>query len=258
MNKLLLITILVIACGQAFAKTLVVSDVDDTIKITDVLGPKAKIVYNALFKTTSFTGSSELFQAFDEAGHTIYYVSGSPSFILENIDDFLKVNKLPQSKNVILKKSLREDTFAYKVEAITNLIDKQRPSALILIGDDTEYDPAVYLEIMKRFPGIKTNTYIRVVKNAELNETDNFKTFFSPVEIAGYEALEEQLPLNALFKVSNAYLVGSKGTAPTIKGRYCPEQGRDSILEMLDRFASRQALLLLEKTQQKIIDICSK
>jgi phosphatidate phosphatase APP1 len=49
---------------------------------------------------------SELFQKLNSTDTTIDYVSGSPTFIQERVESFLKFNKFPQAEKLILRKAL--------------------------------------------------------------------------------------------------------------------------------------------------------
>lgn len=86
------------------AKTIVISDIDDTIKMTGVLNNKISVGLNGIFGKKAFAGMSELYSEFDHNGDGIYYVSGSPQMIDCRIEDFLTEKDFPQSRSKILKR----------------------------------------------------------------------------------------------------------------------------------------------------------
>lgn len=237
---------------NALGKTLVISDVDDTIKVTDVLGSKIDVVYNGLFSKKKFSGMSELYQRLNKKDTVIYYVTGSPQIIKGVVNEFLEDNFFPQSKNLILKNKIKDDTFNFKLEAIRKLIGEIKPDEMILIGDDTEFDSDVYTQIAKENPGQVKSIYIRAVQNKILQN----QNFFSPVEIAGAEFFKGRLSFNDLQSVANGFFKQEKNSKLAITNRYCPREGR-VFIETLKQYSRDQKLIdLFEKTQEKIIETC--
>lgn len=253
--KSALVTLL-LSFNTLYASTLVVTDIDDTVKVTDVLNKK-NAVYNALFSKAEFSGMSELYRTMNLPGTTFFYVSGSPKILDERIEEFLEFNKFPQKANLILKKNLKINTFDYKVEAITNLIKETNPDKIILIGDDTEYDPEVYEAISKAFPLKVASIYIRAIQDRELPKINNIKNFFSAVEIAGFEVINGNLDSSSLVKVTDSFIKREKGAKIVINGRYCPSIGRIQIEELKQTLTEQSELDSLESTQRKIMSTCN-
>ena len=128
----------------AAARTLIVSDVDDTIKMTGILNGNTTIAWNGLIRTKGFSGMSELYKELEIDDTVIFYVSGSPKIIKSRVSEFLEENEFPQQPNLMLKDWITEDTVHYKTESIKTLIGRYNPDKVILIGDDTEHDPEIY------------------------------------------------------------------------------------------------------------------
>lgn len=252
MKNLILGGLLLVTLQGVQAKTLIVSDVDDTIKVTDVLGKKSEIVVNGLFSKKAFAGMSELFQQMATDDTEIYYVSGSPKFIKIRINEFLEENKFPQRKNLILKDKMSDDTFKYKTDAIKGLIKKINPDKVILIGDDTEYDPEIFNGISASYPGLVESIYIHTVQNREFQGT----RFFSAVEIAGSEIEKGNLKEESLAPVVKGFVKQTNCSAISIKKRYCPQSGTALIEELKQKSTSEQNITLLEQSQSKIINSC--
>ncbi len=252
-SKLLLLSALfVLSIPTLQAKTLIVSDLDDTIKVSDVLGPKAKNVFNAIFKKTPFAGMSELYQALSNDETTIYYVSGSPKIIRSRVNNFLKDNKFPQRENLILKNKMSEDTFEYKTSAIRELIKEINPDKIIMIGDDGEYDPQVYAAIAGENTGIESQIYIRAITNRVGVE----RSFVSAVEIAGFEFLEGRLDGKALVSVTSGFINQSHHSAVSIKDRYCPSEGSAGLEELKSLAPDQVSLGLFNMAQEKVKASC--
>ena len=100
--KIFVLTIMVLLSTQLVAKTLVISDVDDTIKMTAVLSGKTMMTFNGLVRKKAFAGMSELYQELNNQDSTIFYVSGSPKIIKSRVNEFLDENNFPQKNNLIL------------------------------------------------------------------------------------------------------------------------------------------------------------
>lgn len=253
MKSFLLATVMLFSVQEISAKTLVVSDIDDTIKMTDILGSKSTIVINGLFREKAFAGMSELYNIMNRADTDIYYVSGSPSYIKFRIKDFLEENNFPQKENIVLKRRMKDDSYLFKVAAIRELIKKINPDKIILIGDDTEHDPHVYETINAENPGLVEGIYIRSIQN---NQKDGLiKTFITPIEIAGYESLSGRLEEKELNSIAKGFLEQTYDSGIVLKKRYCPKEGRET-LEDLKAKLSSESSETIEKTQQKIIKTC--
>ena len=252
-TKLLFLALILASAFQnAQAKTLIVSDVDDTIKMTNVLGSKATVIFNGLFKEKAFAGMSELYQALSKNETSIYYVSGSPKIIKFRVSEFLEENNFPQRDNLVLKNKTSDDTFKFKVEAIREIIKTVKPDKMILIGDDTEFDSDVYTQISSENPGVVKGIYIRAVQNKAIVN----QNFFSAVEIAGSELLNGTLSVSDLSSVADGFIKQTHRSGIAIKDRYCPQDGRAYIEELKQKTADQRAVELLEKSQSKIIDSC--
>lgn len=236
-------------------KTLVISDIDDTVKVTNVLNKPMKI-FNSLFSKKAFSGMAELYQEFFAEETAIYYLSGSPTYLKKKIHHFLESNSFPQIHQTILKTSKGLNHFDYKSEAIKTLLAKIKPQRLVLIGDDTQVDPEVYDSISKENPGLVSAIYIRAVRDRKLPANPLMKSFFSPVEIAGHEYLKNTMSEASFKIVANGFLNQDKKSKLFIKRRYCPENGRDELLEIKQRLNNQALITLVEKSQKKIEEAC--
>jgi phosphatidate phosphatase APP1 len=255
MKKFILATFLLLST-QLFARTLIVVDIDDTIKVTNVLS-KPDIYINALLSKKAFAGMSELLQEMNISETSIVYVSGSPSFLTGRIDAFLSFNHFPQPQNVVLRDDLSIKTYDYKIDRITKLLSRNVFDKVILVGDDTEYDPEIYHEISKRFK--VDSIYIHAILDRALPNSDILKNYFSSVEVAGFEMLKSNLKnSNSLARVVSAFVNQNNSSLVVIPGRYCPRQGREELEELRQKTSAQSSIELFEKAQEKIISTCSR
>jgi hypothetical protein len=167
--------LLLLSTVKAHAVTLI-SDLDDTIKHTWV-GNKRESIKNGLFSKIPFGGMAALYS---EISNRFIVVSGSPVILNPLVRNFLSDANFPAGE-LILRNYLWENIEKYKLRALGKIIAKTK-DAVILVGDDTEKDPEIYLQIQKRFPAKVAAIYIRRVSGRHLPFGVN--GFFHPFEIA--------------------------------------------------------------------------
>lgn len=139
----------------------IVSDLDDTIKITNS-DNLAAATYNAFFNTSAYSGVPEFLKEARAYTNKLYIVSGSPKVVRGKIDELIRKNGIKVDQ-VIVRESLNErDTFKYKVSTITKIMETN-PDDFIFFGDDVEKDSAVYEEIKKLYPNRVLAIYIHNV-----------------------------------------------------------------------------------------------
>ncbi len=189
--KILILLILSVYTFQSHSQTVVVSDVDDTIKVSHVLDLDSA-AGNSLKVGNVFRGMSELYSEIRnfQPMTQFYYLTNAPERPFSNIHGiFLKIHNFPVGR-LVLRKSLRDKN--HKVNSLRNIIELENPKVLILIGDNGERDPAVYNQIKNEFPEIQILTFIREAYSSKNKEEDNRGTrlfkdqigFVTPTEIA--------------------------------------------------------------------------
>lgn len=196
-NRLLLLkcSLLLIAATQLMPvraedlsseKLAFVSDIDDTIKVTNVLD-YADLLYRYWRGNTTFAGMSTLYQGLAQKVEKIAYLSGSPQSQKENLVQLLfKKDQFPEGELLLSNWWLWKSTDKFKLEELTR-ISKQY-SSMILIGDDSELDPATLNTFKLKNPELKLRIYIHRIRFARLPEGE--RGFSIPFEVALAE-LEE-------------------------------------------------------------------
>lgn len=141
---------------------LVISDIDDTLKISRIIsrGHKTDQIHQLLFETDAFSGSSRLFNQLKRAGAKIVYVTAAPKQVALIQKQFLRANHFPDTKNLILKKSTGIDTYTYKVSVVLNLIANHPEHEVLLLGDNAEKDIAAYETVTSHFSKRTITTFI--------------------------------------------------------------------------------------------------
>lgn len=136
------------------AKTLVISDIDDTLRWTQRVGSS---LFEQLDKAKDSRlivyGMNDILNTFDKNNAKIFYVTAAVSPLDKLSQNFLDQNSFPQ-KNNFINKGWFDDTEKFKVKTISKLIQKERPDEIILIGDNGEADSAAYAQIARNFNNV--------------------------------------------------------------------------------------------------------
>lgn len=138
------------------SSTLLVSDIDDTIKRTDVLN-KEEAVINAFGTTNQFAGMSLLYKGWhgeDTSNKKITYLSAAPGPLVLLGIHFLKGSSFPGdtsdvSQSVVSGRKFSETAGDFKTTKLKQMYDANVaagtvPNTVILIGDNGEQDMFAY------------------------------------------------------------------------------------------------------------------
>ncbi len=146
--------------GLGHARTVIVSDIDDTLKISHILD-KVSAVENSVHLENQFYGMSDLFNSLQSSdGLQFYYVSNALTFIHFLHSEFLSQHQFPKGPLVLRANYFDKE---HKIRSITRIILKTRPSRVLLIGDNGERDSEIYAQIEKKFPRIQIISFIHQV-----------------------------------------------------------------------------------------------
>lgn len=193
------LTLQVSAGEHSYEKITIISDLDDTIKITNV-GNTTDAIRNGLFSEHFFAGMQELYSGIVPPNKTFFIVSGSIKYLRGRIEEALEENRMPKSE-VILKELHDGRTADYKIRKIRGIITNT-PGTFILLGDDTEFDPEVLLAMKSEFPDRILATYIRSVRGVKLEAP--LVPFLTAYEIAFHEYKAKRLAIPVLMEVEEA------------------------------------------------------
>jgi hypothetical protein len=153
----------------------VISDIDDTIKISEVTD-KRKLLENTFLKPFSAPpGMADFYQVLAQSQAVFHYVSASPWQLYRELSDFMTAAAFPPG-DFYLKKvrftdstlfNLFEDASEYKRPIIEALFKRYPQRCFILIGDNGEADPAIYAELARDWPEQLARIYIRRVTGGD-------------------------------------------------------------------------------------------
>lgn len=171
----------------SFSKTIIVSDIDDTIKKANSMGGVGGVWH--FLRKKPYEEARDLFNELkgDETAHgektAYYYVSAAPSYTF-NGDKWIKENNFPQGPVILKTKENGGDTYAYKYRTIKAIIEKERENdpalKVVFFGDNSQHDAQVYFDL-NRDMDLRATTFIRDVST----EATFFDTMMPVVRLPG-------------------------------------------------------------------------
>ena len=139
----------------------VVSDVDDTIKVTEVLAGKSRVLERTFLEPFEpVSGMAALYRSWSDRGAVFHYVSASPWHLYPELAAFVAASGLPEGsfhlRDFRFKDSTRwnllESPRRHKSDAIEELLARFPRRRFVLVGDSGERDPEIYGELARRHP----------------------------------------------------------------------------------------------------------
>lgn len=138
----------------------IVSDIDDTIKDSNVLDRRELLKNTFVREFKAVPGMAEAYAAWSAGGTAVHYVSGSPWQLYPSLHRFVADAQFPQGAWHLRYCRLQDGSIAdllqppeeYKVAAIEAILRTFPQRQFILIGDTGEKDPEAYGELARRYP----------------------------------------------------------------------------------------------------------
>ncbi|KAF4629063.1 hypothetical protein G7Y89_g9086 [Cudoniella acicularis] len=177
----------------------VISDIDDTIKITQTSDPIGILRSTFVSDATPITGMPELYtyiQTLITTSSPFFYLSASPYNLYYFLRNF-REKFYPQGTMILrdaswmnlsgLLSNLTLGTKEYKVDRMIKINSWLPQRKMICIGDSTQSDPEAYGTIFHKFPGwvhlilIRKVTDIAAIGIEEKNEPERFEKAFEGV-----------------------------------------------------------------------------
>ncbi|CAG8581189.1 8733_t:CDS:2 [Ambispora gerdemannii] len=157
----------------------VISDIDDTIKDTDIsAGAKVVLSNTFLHKFKEVPGMAALYKFWYNKGAGIHYVSNSPWQLFPMLRGFFEVYDFPTGSahlkfyDGLIKSAYqqKENPMASKFMYIRELLKDFPKRQFILVGDTGELDPEIYTTIARENPGRILRIFIRDVTTARVKD----------------------------------------------------------------------------------------
>ena len=175
----------------------IISDIDDTIKITEVYKDKKTMLINTFDRPMKAApGISDFYRQLNHPDARFHYLSGSPWQLFPVLDEFLVAYSFPVGSfnmkefraNPISSEFwdfiARGSTPEFKKEVIKDIMTSYPNRQFILIGDSGEQDPEIYGWAAIAYPDQVKQIYIRNVTREQFgNERmqDAFKKSINKV-----------------------------------------------------------------------------
>jgi len=163
----------------------VISDIDDTVKITQVTDHRA-MFENTFYKPfVAVPGMASLYQTWTGRHASVHFVSSSPWQLYSEIVKFMQSEGFPWSSFSLKSVRFRDETLMNmfkkgietKPKQIEPILKAYPGRKFILVGDSGEEDPEVYSAITKKYPEQILRVYIRSVNNFKADEKRMIKLY---------------------------------------------------------------------------------
>ena len=180
----------------------VISDIDDTIKNSNVLDKKVLMHNTFLADFKPVVSMPRVYKRWHSQGASFHYVSSSPWQLYPFLNDFLKDFGFPLGsmhlKLVRVKDSSIMNLFATpeegKLPSINGLLSKYPRRQFVLVGDSGEKDAEIYASVLRKNPNRIVKIFIHDIRNtvesrAKLEKifegisTDKWQIFIDPDEL---------------------------------------------------------------------------
>lgn len=169
----------------------VISDIDDTVKVTEVFYGIKAVLQNTFLKTfDAVPGMAALYQGWAKQRASFHYVSKSPPELHGPLSDFLQKKGFPVS-SIHLCPLLGRDRANFKLRQVTSLLSQFPNRKFILVGDSGERDAEVYAEIMRKHPSQVLKVLIRAVMAEDVENIEKARAAFKGIDEAKWQVFTD-------------------------------------------------------------------
>jgi phosphatidate phosphatase APP1 len=185
------------------AGQIVISDIDDTIKVTSV-GDRHAMLRNTFIQPfKAVDGMPELYRGWAATNRAeFFYVSASPWQLYAPLAEFIRDAGFPAGAFFLKTVDLKDKTFfalfqtpdQYKPGVIEPLMKRFPHRKFVLVGDSGEQDPEIYAALARKFPEQINRIFIRDLSGGAEEERfrkafqglapELWKTFREPSELS--------------------------------------------------------------------------
>lgn len=153
----------------------VISDIDDTIKATNVADKSAMLANTFLHEFRSVPGMAKVYEAWAKAGASFHYVSASPWQLYAPLSDFLRKEEFPPGTfHMKLFRAMDSSFFNLfadpeqtKLAVIEPMLKAYPRRRFVLVGDAGEKDPEIYGAVARKHPQQILRIFIRITRDKD-------------------------------------------------------------------------------------------
>ena len=191
---------------QAFSKTIIISDIDDTLKKANSAGKFPEQAYHFLKKIPYFE-MRDLFneiKSYENLKHettSFYYVSAAFSFTFD-AQAWLQKNHFPAGVSALRAFKNKESTYDFKHGVIKKILELESINLdastgetlhVLMFGDDAQVDALVYSDLTREM-SLDSHIYIRDVRaeatffdsSLPIKQVKGANYYFSEIELFKY------------------------------------------------------------------------
>lgn len=177
----------------------VISDIDDTIKVSGVINRKELLANTFLREFRAIDGMQAVYDNWSKSGFDFHYVSSSPWQLYESLKVLTDEMEFPQGSLHLRNFRFRDQLLKKmplvrakgKTSAIRLLLKHMPERKFILVGDSGEKDPEIYAKAARKHPGQVKAIFIR-----DLNER--------PIDRERLESITDKIPRPMLHRFKTA------------------------------------------------------
>lgn len=213
----------------ATAKFGVISDLDDTVLVTNVTNRLKMFLTVALlneYTRMPFKGVAAFYKALQAGAggaemNPIFYVSSSPWNLYPPLTEFLNIHNIPRG-SLFLKDFGNHTIFSagdhlsHKLNSIEQILHTYPNLPFILIGDSGEQDPEIYREVVRKYPQRIRAIYIRSV-NLKTERVHAIDKLIDEISETGCQLVLAPDTVHAAVHAAKENLI-SAGALPLIRG----------------------------------------
>lgn len=176
----------------------VITDIDDTIKFTNVSNRHELLANTFLRNFRCIEGMPGLFQRLAREHVCFHYISATPWQLYPAIVRFLSEHQFPEGSIHLRKFALKDATILKKIfpahkkkrKVIENLIARFPERKFLLLGDTGEKDPEIYGEIARKYPSQVLGLCLRNV-SPDAPDAPRFRRAFTQIPSAKWIVFED-------------------------------------------------------------------
>ncbi len=164
----------------------VISDIDDTIKISEVRDRRALLRNTFCRPFQPAPGMAALYQTWAKVGAQFHYVSASPWQLYEPLADFIRTAGYPAGTYHMKLFRWKDESFfdlfdapdKYKLGVFEPLLRRFPNRRFALVGDSGERDPEIYGTLARRHPQQIVHILIRDVTGEPVVTAERYRQAF--------------------------------------------------------------------------------
>ncbi len=180
----------------------IISDIDDTVKVSMVTDRKALLEYAFLRDFEAAPGMAGLYEDWVGDDVSLHFVSSSPWQLYAPLTEFLTDHGFPWANLNLKLVRFRDETLfdlfkkgtETKPAIIRRILDRYPQRRFVLVGDSGEQDPEVYAGLMREYPQQVLKSYIRNV-TGEKPGNDRFSSVFGGIPADRWTLFDEPASL---------------------------------------------------------------